>query len=395
VDTTIIGDRAYYATETDEGVLGVVAAEASSGKKLWVSTEAGLATGWDQIVGLPDGLVAITDVDSGSDTKRLVVLDRESGQARWQHSMKGSDSVVLAGGNAIFLDTDGKRLVAMRIGDGGKAWELADPGGSSRVPALLSSSTTDDVSGPARVSGAPLAPDRDDDTRLLQVMGDRSARVIDARNGTVLTEPKADIADVDGAVVVHNGRVVVAEKSGETLRIMTYDLDGLANPKVIGQVGKDQRVERMSACGDDHVCWIETTSYDAKTSQVAGVNVADGGKIWRVAAPNAETLAAVGDNVLVNQGSQPARVMLVDATTGKAAWSGEGAGARLDGGNVLLFSRPLATSVEDPSLIGRHLGDKPVQLGPLTGVRTASCSWNTSAIACVADEDLRWQKIAS
>jgi molecular chaperone HscA len=230
---------------------------------------------------------------------------------------------------------------------------------------------------------------------LLQVMGDRSARVIDAKDGTVLVEPRPDIADRDGALVVHDGRLVVAESSGETLRILSYDLDGLANPKVLGQVGKDQRIEQMSSCGADHVCWIEKTGYDDKTARVAGMPVTEGAKIWRVPAPNAASLAAVGDHVLVNQGSQPARVMLIDATSGKTAWSGEGAGARLDGGNVLLFSRPLATSAEDPSLIGRHLGDKPVQLGPLTGVRTASCSWNTEAIACVADEDLRWQRIAT
>ena len=394
-DTTIVGDRVYYATEADEGVLGVVAAEADTGKKLWSGTDAGLATGWDQIVGLPDGLAAITDTDSGSDSKRLVVLDRKTGKARWQHTMKGNDGAVFVGGNAVVVDTAGKRLVALRVSNGGTAWELADPASdSSVVPALFTSSTSDDVSGPARVSGAPFAPDRGDDTRLLQVMGDRSARVIDAKDGTVLVEPKADIADADGAVAVHNGRVVVAEESGNTLRILAYDLDSLGNPKVLGQVAKEQRIQRMAPCGDDYVCWVETASFDEKTARVAGINVADGGKIWRVALPNAESLTPVGDNVLVNQSTQPAKATLVDATTGKVQWSGEGAGARLDGGNVLLFSRALSTSAEDPSLLGRHLGDDPVQLGPLSGVRTASCSWNTEAIACVADEDLRWQRIA-
>ena len=163
--------------------------------------------------------------------------------------------------------------------------------------------------------------------------------------------------------------------------------------RVIGQVDKDARVEHLTGCGDDHVCWTENTTYDAKNAQVAGANVAKGGKIWRVAVPGAETLAGVGDNVLATQAT--AQSTLIDSATGKAAWSVEGVGARLDGGNMLFFSRALTTTADDPSLAGRHLGDNLVQLGPLAGVRSASCSWNTEVIACIADKDLRWQRFAA
>jgi hypothetical protein len=73
-------------------------------------------------------------------------------------------------------------------------------------------------------------------------------------------------------------------------------------------------------------------------------------------------------------------------------WTYNGVAARLDGGNMLLFSSPLSTFVDDPSLSGRHLGDGEKPLGPLRDVRPASCSWTTSTIACVADKDFRLQR---
>lgn len=395
-DTVIVGDRVYYATENDDGTLGVVAAEADSGKQLWANTEAGVATGWEQIVGLPDGVAAITEVDSGSDQRRLVMLDGGSGKVRWQHTMAGSDSVRFSGPNAVFTDSNGKRLVAMRRSDGGKAWELPDPASdSSTVPVLHSSLTPDDLSGPARPSGAAFAADLDDDTRLLQVFADRSARVVDAEDGGVVVAPKAGIADTDGLISVTNNRVVAVETTGNTQRVLAFDLSTLDSPKVLGQAAAGAKITALASCGAEQVCWIESLAYDGKENKVAGVRVADGAKTWRVALPGAESIVPVGDNALVTQkDSSATKVTFIDAAAGKVRWSADGAAGRLDGGNVLLFSRTLSTTPEDPSLAGRHLGDDPVQLGPMSGVRTASCSWNTEVIACVADKNLTWQRFA-
>ena len=99
----------------------------------------------------------------------------------------------------------------------------------------------------------------------------------------------------------------------------------------------------------------------------------------------------MGDHVLSSQSTSPPTAALLDAK-GKVSWTYNGVAARLDGGNMLLFSSSLSTSVDDPSLSGRHAGDGEKPLGPLRDVRPASCSWNTSTIACVADKDFRLQR---
>jgi hypothetical protein len=245
------------------------------------------------------------------------------------------------------------------------------------------------------MNGIPLAA-AGDDTRMLQVMSDRSARVIDRENGKVLVDPKPGVAAPETPVILHNGRVVVAEKGTNSQRILSYDLKDLSGPAVIGSINPEVEVEVLAPCGDDHACWIEKASYDAETTQIAGADVSTGAaSIWHVKAPNAETLVPVGDNVLVGQNASSApKVTLLDSA-GKEQFTADGQGARLDGGNVLLFSKALSTSLDDPALAGQHVGDDPVQLGPLAGVHSASCSWNTEVIACVTDKDLRLQRFAS
>jgi len=63
-------------------------------------------------------------------------------------------------------------------------------------------------------------------------------------------------------------------------------------------------------------------------------------------------------------------------------------------GNVLLFNKAMSAYPDDPSLWGQHLGDGAVPLGPLSGVRSATCAWDTSAIACVAETDFVLQSFA-
>src|SRR4030095_9530118 len=103
--------------------------------------------------------------------------------------------------------------------------------------------------------------------------------------------------------------------------------------------------------------------YDAATSQVVSVDVANGSH-WTRAIPNADNLVPVGESVLVAPYSSPAKVTLLDPK-GKVSWSRDGEAARLDAGNVLLFSKALSTSPDDPSLAGQHLGDSVVPLGAL------------------------------
>ncbi len=116
------------------------------------------------------------------------------------------------------------------------------------------------------------------------------------------------------------------------------------------------------------------------------MNVAEGGMEWSRTVPDAQNLVPVGDAVLAAQNTTPAQVTLLDAG-GEVAWTRAGTAGRLDGGNLLLFSKPLSTSVDDPALSGLHVGDPAVPLGSLSDVRSASCAWDQRHLACAADED--------
>jgi hypothetical protein len=124
------------------------------------------------------------------------------------------------------------------------------------------------------------------------------------------------------------------------------------------------------------------------------VNAADGSGAWHRGVASAESLVPVGDSVLVARSTSPASVSLLDAG-GKISWTRDGVAARLDGGNLLTFSKPLSTSPDDPALAGQHLGDDFQQLGPMADVRSSTCSWNTSVIACVRDKDFTLQRFTS
>jgi hypothetical protein len=115
--------------------------------------------------------------------------------------------------------------------------------------------------------------------------------------------------------------------------------------------------------------------------------------VWDRGLPDVDSLVPVGDHLLAGQSTPAPRVSLLDAG-GDPVWNVEGRAARLDGGNLLRFNTALSTTPENPALFGEHLGDEAEPLGALSDVRSQTCSWNTSVIACVADENFIVQRFA-
>jgi molecular chaperone HscA len=394
-DTAMIGNRVYFASASDEGRLGVVAADADTGKEIWKNTNAGSADRWDGMVALPAGVAVFTDTDSTTSTSRMAVLGAQKGDLLWQRTLGDDDGVYFSGSIAVLVDRVAHRLVGLRLADGTVAWQKANPKtDSGTATAVYAATTSEDLTGPATLGGAAFQPDVDDDQRLVQISADRSVRVIDAATGEVVKEQRQPgIADTDAPVLAHDGRLIVGESNNNAQRILAYDLDELGEPDVLASLPTGVRASRLTPCGRDRVCWIETTTYDTKTTKVAGVDVTDGSGGWRTAVAGTDDLVPVGDHLLTSQSTSPPTAALLDAK-GKVAWTANGVAARLDGGNVLLFSKAPSTSADDPSVSGRHLGDGEQPLGPLRGVRSATCSWNTSVIACVAEDDFRLQRFA-
>jgi hypothetical protein len=392
-DTAVHGDRAYFASVSDDGDLGVVAADTESGERLWSSTKAGRASRWERMVALPDGVAVFTDTESATGKRRLVILGAKAGELLWERLIGGDDDVLFAADVAVLVDRVERRLLFLEInGEGKVRREQRNPQtDSGTTTAVVPVTTPADLSGPAGVQGTAAAPDLGDDPRIVQISADRSARVLNARTGEVVGRARQSVADPDDEVVAHNGRLIVRE-SVDAHRIVAYDLEQLGEPRFLYSApNSDTRIEQLTPCGDDRICWVETTGFDAGTTRVAGLNAADGGTPWYRAVAETESLVPVGDSVLAAQDASPSTVTLLDPD-GAVAWTHRGVAGRLDAGNVLLFSTALSTSPHDPSLAGRHLGDEQQELGPLRGVRSQTCSWNTSVIACVADEDFLLQR---
>jgi hypothetical protein len=392
-DTAVLGNRAYFASVSDSGELGVVAADAASGKQLWTSTRAGTAPRWERMVALPSGLAVFTDADSSTGKVRMAILGAQKGDLLWARTIDSDDSVLFVADVAVLVDRAEHRLLFLEVnGEGKVRKEQADPKTDSGTStAVVAVSTPADVSGPAGVLGVAAAPDPDDDPRIVQISADRSARVLNARTGDVVVPSRQSIADPDDDVVAHNGRLIVRE-SVETHRILGYDLETLADPRILyTALRRTNQLSNLTPCGDERVCWVETADYQAQSTEVVSVNAAEGGDAWRRAVARTDGLVPVGDWVLAAQSASPPTVALLNPD-GRVAWTHTGVAARLDAGNVLLFSKGLNTSPDDPSLTGRHLGDGVQPLGPMSDVRSQTCSWNTSVLACVADEDFVLQR---
>lgn len=382
-DAEVIGDRAYFAGVDEQGRAGVTAVDTSGkAEQLWQSVDAGVAKSWAQMIALPDAVALISDPDYTTSRARLVVLDGKTGKLRWEYALGSADTVQFGAGVALVVDRVNGLLHGLDVSNGRERWKLANPDGSASST-VLDVTTPDDLTGPAGSRGRPFAPAESDDDQVVQIAADRSARVIDLRTGTAGT-PRPDVAYTSDKMVAHHGRLFVEESSSD--RLLAYDLAklGSAEPAILYTAPKDAQVDDLTPCGDNRICFVETVGYAHDKAQLVAYDLDKHGEVWRRPAPDAEALVPVGDRVLVVTDDT---TTLYDAT-GASVWSGApGTAVRLDAGNVLQFSDTLSTSVGDRTLVGVHPGGDSVQLGLLRDVRSSTCSWNTSVLACVAEKD--------
>ncbi|MEU4239183.1 Hsp70 family protein [Actinoplanes sp. NPDC026619] len=385
-DAAIYRDRAYFASSdsTAGGIVGVVAIRLDATKPLWTSKEAGTATRWKSMVATPVGLVLFTDFDSTNDYKwRMAVLGAADGKLLWQRTLTEDDQVFFAGDSAVIADRPGKQLLGLKLATGAQRWSLRDPDSTAYGKTqVLTATTPKDLGGPATVFGRPYQPDLADDPRIVEIGNDKSARVVDANTGKILTD-RQNVAQPTDEVIAHNGRLIVLQPDDQ--RILSYEMDKLGEPKVVYTTQTaDSGMKDVTPCGDDRVCFDEVIGSDAKTNSVVALDVDSGQVVWRYKLGNVETIVPVGEAVVASTTSNEST--LIDGA-GKQVWTRTGEAARLDGGNLLEFSKPLSRSPDDPALSGRHLGDDAVPLGALSDIRSDTCAWNTSTLACVAEKD--------
>jgi outer membrane protein assembly factor BamB len=390
-DAEILDGRAYFASsDSESGAVGVVAIGVNDKKPAWTSLAAGRAARWKSMVALPVGVALFTDVDSTTSSRRIAVLGAAKGNLLWERTIGDDDVVLFAGNNAVIADRETHRLVGVRLSDGSQRWTQADP--PTTYPAdtnVLLVTTPKDLNGSATVFGRPYEPDLADDPRIVQIGADKSARVIEADTGKIVTS-RQNVAKPDDEVVAHNGRLIVLQPDDQ--RIVSYDLDKFGEPRVVYTAQtQNSQMKDVTPCGDDRVCFGEQVSYDTKSATVVSLDVADGKQLWRYPLANTERIVPVGQAVLV--ATTTPETTLLDAK-GKKVWTHSGEAARVNGGNLIEFSKALSRSPGETALYGRHLGDEAVPLGSFSGIRSDTCSWDTSMLACVADTDFVIQRFA-
>jgi hypothetical protein len=373
----VLGDRAYFASAGSDGRLHVVAADTGTGDKpLWESAAAGQATTWDRMIATPSALLLFSGINSSTSTSRMVVLSPEDGKLLWERSLGYYDDVIPGEQTIVVSDREGKQLLGLGLTDGKQKWTQPDPDATTITPVL----TPKDLTGPAGTTGRPFAPELADDERFVQFDADRTVTVRDLNSGNSI-QTRPEVASNSDKTTAYDGRLFVLE-TGTTKRVLEYDLAGLAKqPSIAHTVDTKDDIKWLGPCGK-LLCLIQNPGYESAEATVVAVG---GEGAWSLKVPKAERLVPVGDTGVLAM-SDEGTTLIVD---GKQVWSDTTLAVRLDAGNVLRFSESLTSSVSDRTLSGFHVGDEPGQiseLGQILDVRPDSCSWNTTVLACVAEE---------
>ncbi|NYF54739.1 outer membrane protein assembly factor BamB [Micromonospora purpureochromogenes] len=387
VFTSVLGDRVYLAHQLADDRLEVVAVDAGSGDELWRKSTPVSAQRWAGIRALPGGLAVLADASGDSTPRDLLVFDAGSGDQGWRLSVHGDDDLHYTRDTVVWVDRTGDRLVGLRMRDGHEEWRRDSPRdeyGSSRTR-VVRVGTPEAWGGAGSVTGAPTAPWLGTGGRLVQVGADRSVRLIDMDSGDVLRS-RPNVADVDDLVVAHADRLYVTEDE-RGYRLLGYDLASLGEPDVLYTAPDDgRRPQSLVACGEHRACLLEVPDAETARTEVVAATEGKGSRHWP--APEADGLVPVGEHLLARRGSPQYAVTLFDADGRAVLADRDGVAVRLDAGNVLLFAEPPSTAEDDRSLAGMAVGgESPFEMGELKDVRSESCSWNVSVIACGREKD--------
>jgi hypothetical protein len=393
VYTQLVGDRAYLAYQRKDDRLEVIAVEAKTAKELWRKQTTGTSDRWAGITALPNGLVVHGYETSDATPRKLIFFDL-AGNERGSYDVRGEDGIFFLDKLMVIADRTKHQLVGLSLPDFTRKWDLDNPKDSNggADAAVYPVTTAEDLGGPADPFGWPRSPNRGDDQRLVLIGADRSAWVIDATKGNVLKSGQ-NVADPDDRVVAHEGTLYVAPAEGG-YRLDAYDLDHMGVPaSLYTAADRQHRAHALEPCGKERVCLLETTNSDSGSTELV---VVDSRKktSWRAPAAKMDVIVPVGEHIMVRSTYSPYKSTIYGPDRSQLV-SLDGVGARLDGGNVLMFAEDLSSSEDSPSVAGvRVSSDQPVQLGPLKQVRPASCSWDIAIIVCAAKSEFVLRRFA-
>ncbi len=384
--TAVVGDRAYAGYVTNKE-LRLTALDTGTAKPVWKDRVVGSGDNWVGLVATPDAVVATVDrYGSGDRSRTAYVVDPADGRVRWSKPLDTYDELFYFDRIVVLASRRDHAVRGFDLASGASKWSHDYPRNEygSQNAVVFDVPTDADVSGPARLDGAPAAPDRGDDHRLLMVSDDKSLQVYDVRTGK-RTGKRGGVGASGDTYLAHAGQLYVAT-GAQPYGIVAYDLDKLDKPQIIYTAPDgNRRLQRMSACGEGRLCVLDTAGSADKTAEVAAIDVAAGRQVWRRAAPGATGLTPVGDRILVTGAGS-----LFLGRDGKPVLKPEdrrGTALRVNSASLLVLSGAPSTSLADIGLVGVDATDGGrTPLGTLSKAHGKSCSWNEYAIVCATDK---------
>lgn len=385
--TAVLGDRAYLAYPLPDRRLEVAAVDTRTGDELWRKATDVRADDWERLVAIPGAVAVVADAPGDSTLRPLAVLDGRTGTQRWQHPIRGDDDVYFAADTAVLVDRGAAQLVGLRLSDGGTEWTQPNPRDQydGRRTVVRPVGSDEASAGPAFLDGTPRDPWASKGRRLVQVGADRSVRLLDMASGTVLRQ-WGNVADLDDLVVAHEDRLYVAANEGG-YQLLAYDLGSDAEPVVLHRSGNDEyRPKELVACGERRACLLQVPNSKVENTEVVAATEGERSRHWP--APGVTGLAPLGEQLLAQREYPEPTVTLFDAAGKPVLRDRGGVAVRLDAGNLLVFAKAPNMVADNRVLAGvwAESGEHD-DLGELQDVRSASCSWNTTVIACGADKD--------
>ncbi|MEU7974038.1 Hsp70 family protein [Micromonospora sp. NPDC049089] len=385
--TAVLDDRAYLAFALPDDRLEVVAVDAGNGRELWREQTDVRANDWEAIIAVPGAVAVLADAPGDSTPRPLAVLDGRTGEQRWQRVLRGDDDVYFADDTAVLVDRTADELVGLRLTNGSAKWTEPNPRGQYAGGRTVVRPVGTDAAagGPAFLDGTPRNPWASKGRRLVQVGADRSVRLLDMASGAVLRQ-WGSVADPDDLVVAHEDRLYVAANEGG-YQLLAYDLNSDAEPVVLHRSGNDEyRPKELVACGERRACLLQVPNNDVARTEV--VAVTEGERMISWPAPGVTGLIPLGEQVLAQRELPEPTVTVFDAAGKPVLRDRGGVAVRLDAGNLLVFAKAPSVVADNRVLAGVWAESGEVdELGELKDVRSSSCSWNTSVIACGAEKD--------
>ena len=393
--TSIRGDRAYVAVAKDNDVQ-IGAIDLAKGVKLWDLRAVGVRAGqWTDLTAVAGGLVLRGEASSG-EPGRLVVLDPDTGERRWDREVEDSDTVVFSQETLVLSSEKAHVTLGLDWTRGTQRWSEPDPTsstGSETVTSVLAVEPAD-LAGPSWFGATLASPDAPQGRSLLQLTSGRQLIVRDPATGRQRRTLRS-VGDGYGTkYLAYDGKFYSAG-SGEAYRIDEFDTVKGGTQVTVYQAQDDHSPTAMAPCGEKRICVLETVGGTSQNLVV--IDVAKRAELWHTAVKDATTVIPVGEHILVTDGSDQS--WLFDATGTLVLdedHRNDTIGVRISSGSALLFSgTSIGASVGELSLTG--LGVVKGTRTPLGTIKVAakSCSWSRTHLVCAAETEFRSWRFAT